>query len=361
MDSYVLPNKLKRSQQYLISLLLVCLVSGVGFLTTDLLGYRVVALLLLLTLSILAMVFDILPVLSAAVLSAVIWDFFFIPPRFTLTIGSGEDVLFLLMYFVIALVNAVLTSKLRKMEKQALEKQEKEKAIKLYNTILNSLSHELRTPIATIIGATDILKEKNPNISTENKDVLISEISEASLRLNQQVENLLNMSRLESGIITTKLNWIDVNEMIYRVVEKCKEQSADHEIIVQADENLPLVILDGGLMEQAIYNLLNNAILYTPKGSSIHIQTGMFNERLKITIADNGKGFPESEIEKVFDKFYRLYNTQPGGTGLGLSIVKGVVEAHHGAIHLKNGKHSGAVFTIVIPAKTSYLADLKNE
>lgn len=361
MDSYVLPNKIKRSQQYLISLILVCLVSGVGFLTTDFLGYRAVALLLLLTLSILAMVFDILPVLLAAVLSALIWDFFFIPPRFTLTIGSGEDVLFLLMYFVIALVNAVLTSKLRKMEKQALEKQEKEKAIKLYNTILNSLSHELRTPISTIIGATDILKENNPNISTENKQILISEISEASLRLNQQVENLLNMSRLESGIIATKLNWIDVNELIYNVVSRFKEQSTDHEIVVKADENLPLVILDGGLMEQAIYNLINNAILYTPKGSIITIQTGIFNERLKITIADNGKGFPESEIEKVFDKFYRLYNTQPGGTGLGLSIVKGVVEAHQGTIHLKNGKHGGAVFTIVIPAKTSYLSDLKNE
>ncbi len=354
-------HKISRTQQYLISLVLVGIATAIGLLISDLLGYRAVALLLLVTVSFLAMVFDIFPVLFAAVLSALIWDFFFIPPRFTLTVGSGEDFLLLIMYFLIALVNAVLTFKIRKIEKQALEKQEKEKTIRLYNTILNSLSHELRTPISTIIGATDILKENNPNISTENKELLVSEISQASLRLNQQVENLLNMSRLESGVMQPKFNWIDVSELIYSVVTKCKDEASEHIIKVEVNENIPLAILDGGLMEQVIYNLVHNAIIYTPKGSTIIISATLENDHLKITVADNGNGFPANEMDKVFDKFYRLYNTKTGGTGLGLSIVKGFVEAHHGTIDLRNGKNGGAVFTILIPAKISYLNDLKNE
>lgn len=354
-------TKINKTQQYLISLVLVGISTGIGFLIADVFGYQSVALLLMVTVSILAMMFDILPVVIAATLSALIWDFLFIPPRFNLTIGSGEDTLLLIMYFLIALVNAVMTYKLRKMEKQALQKQEKEKTIRLYNTILNSLSHELRTPIATIIGATDILKQPNPNLSDSNKQILVNEISEASLRLNQQVENLLNMSRLESGVMQPKFNWVDINELLYSVVAKCKDESHAHYIKIISDENFPLVVLDGGLMEQVIYNLVHNAILYTPKGSTILIETSLDKENLMIEVSDNGKGFPKEEISKVFDKFYRLYNSQTGGTGLGLSIVKGFVEAHKGTIELKNSPHGGAVFTINIPSKFSYINDVKNE
>ncbi len=164
------------------------------------------------------MFFDILPVLLAAVLSALVWDFFFIPPRFAFSVGSTEDTIMLAMYFVIASVSAVLTYKIRTMEKEEYKKEEKENALKLYNILLNSLSHELRTPIATIIGASDNLQTDNNKLSKENKEELVSEISKACLRLNRQVENLLNMSRLESGFIKVKKDWCDINELIYSTV-----------------------------------------------------------------------------------------------------------------------------------------------
>jgi two-component system sensor histidine kinase KdpD len=169
------------------------------------------------------------------------------------------------------------------------------------------------------------------------------------------------MSRLESGIVQTKLNWIDINELFYAVINKCKPQSAEHIIHVETNENLPMVILDGGLMEEAIYNLVNNALLYTPKGCSIILKAGIQDDLLKIVVSDNGPGFPKHEIENVFNKFYRLYDSKPGGTGLGLSIVKGIVEAHHGTVQLKNAKPNGAVFTLLIPAKTAYLNELRYE
>jgi len=132
---------------------------------------------------------------------------FFIPPHFTFQVKSTEDAIFLMMYFVVAIIGAILTYKIRKVEKAAREKEEKVNTIRLYNTLLNSLSHELRTPIATIIAATDNLQQNNARLSVANREELVGEIAMASFRLNQQVENLLNMSRLESGFITPRYDW----------------------------------------------------------------------------------------------------------------------------------------------------------
>lgn len=343
------------------SIILIGLVSIACYFLSDLIGYRVVALLLLVTVSVIAMVFDIFPVLLAALLSALIWNFFFIEPRYTFHITSGEDALLFLMYFIIALVNAVLTYKIRQVERIAREREEKASMVKLYNTLINSLSHELRTPITTIIGATDNLICDEDSLSEENRKKLLDEISTASIRLNQQVENLLNMSRLESGFIKLKKDWVDVNELVYDVIKRLDHILDFYHVMIDMEESLPLFRLDFGLMEQVIYNLLNNASNYTPAGSLIKITGKCIEGRCVIYVEDNGSGFPEGEAEKAFDKFYRLENTKTGGTGLGLSIVRGFVEAHHGTVQLENRVPCGTKFIIDIPTETSYLNHLQNE
>jgi two-component system sensor histidine kinase KdpD len=266
-----------------------------------------------------------MPVLLSAFISAIIWDFFFIPPHFSLQVASTDDYLLLLMYFVIAMINAVLTYKIREIEKVAMQKEEKANTVKLYNTILNSLSHELRTPIATIIGATDNLQDLDERLTASNRSKLVKEISKASFRLNQQVDNLLNMSRLESGFIQPKKDWCDINELIYEVVKRIQENKISQRIIINVNPAIPLFKLDRGMLEQVIYNLVNNAALYSEPSCVIHISAIDHAEVLQITIEDSGKGFPKQEIAHVFDKFYRLKNTKTGGTGLGLSIVKGFI------------------------------------
>ena len=325
------------------------------YFVSDLLGYRVVALLLLVTVSICAIFLDIRPTLTAAVLSALVWNFFFIPPRFTLHIDNAEDVLMFLMYFLIALVNAVLTTKIRKAEKEANRKKEREHTIKLYNTLLNSLSHELRTPISTIVGATDNLFSLADRLTEHNKFELINEISKASLQLNRQVENLLNMSRLESGYITPKKDWVDIKELVHEVVHQFEGMLHGKPINIHLSENLPLFKLDHGLVFQVIHNLLHNSITYIPKYAVISIHVGGSHDHLMLVVEDTGNGFPESEISRVFDKFYRLKNSATGGTGLGLSIVKGFVEAMHGTIKLENLPSAGCRFTIKIPCELSHL------
>lgn len=354
-------KKVSKGKQYIISVLCVCLVSTVGLFISDITGYRIVALVLLLTVSTLAMFFDIVPVMVAALLSALIWDYFFIPPHFNFQIGSTEDLLMLLMYLFIALINAALTFKIRQIEKDARQKEEKENTIRLYKTVLNSLSHELRTPIATILGAADGLLQKDSRLSDGNKKELISEISTASLRLNLQVENLLNMSRLEAGFIQPKKDWCDVSELVYSVTNRLELDLKSHKLVIEIPENLPLFKLDFGMMDQIIYNLVNNAVQHTAAGSLISIKANCIQEHCILTISDTGKGFPANETDKVFDKFYRLPNSPTGGIGLGLSIVKGFVQAHEGSIQLKNRSTGGAEFIIVLPAETSYLKDIKYE
>lgn len=196
-------EKIGKWSQYFISIASILLIAALCY-STPFVGYRTVALIFLVSLSFISMLCDLTPVVVAAVLIALIWDFFFIPPKFTLHVNDADDALMLLMYFFIALINAALTYKIRQREKDFNNKERKEDVAKLYNTLLNSFSQELRTPVSVIIAATDNLQSKNSRLSSDSKAALVNEISKASLRLNGQIDNLLNMSRLESGVLTPK-------------------------------------------------------------------------------------------------------------------------------------------------------------
>lgn len=342
-----------RREEYLISILFIFIVSAVCFGIARFLGYRVIALILLLAVSLIAISFDIFPVLLSAVLSAFIWNYFFIPPRFTLHVGTTEDVILFTMYFVIAFISAGLTYKIRQIEKSVRKKEEKANTLKLYDTLLHSLSHELRTPISTIVAATDNLQSTNEKLTQENKNELVTEIAKAAFRLNQQVENLLNMSRLESGFIIPQKTWCDINEIIYSIVKKIEENKITQKIIININPNLPLVRTDKMMLEQILYNLVNNACLYTKHNSIINISAINHADILQLIVEDDGEGFPEKEIENVFDKFYRLENSRTGGTGLGLSIVKGFTEVLKGNVILENVPTGGSKFTVEIPCEIS--------
>lgn len=350
-----------KKRQYLISLSLIAGTSILCFFSVGIIGYKTVAPILLLVVSLNAILFDIFPVILSALLSALIWDFFFIPPTLTLHIDTPEDGLMFLMYFVIASINGVLTYKIREYEQKERDEEEKVKAIKLYNTLLNSLSHELRTPITTIIGAIDTIKDNKFKLSDSNLIELYSEIEIAGFRLNRQVENLLSMSRLEAGFIQPKKDWCDLNELVFTAIKDNKDDINHHKFEFHPNENLPLCKLDSGLIEQILHNLFHNALQHTPKKSTIKIEVKHNDTNCIIQVCDNGKGFPESEIDFVFDKFYRLNNTATGGTGLGLSIVKGFTEAMNGTVHLKNIPYGGAKFIIEIPSEFSQNTDLINE
>lgn len=309
--------------------------------------------------SILAMLFDIIPVLVATTIGALIWNFFFIPPTFTFHIESAEDLLMFCLYFLIAGINAVLTRKIRITEKSLQEEKKKEETLQLYNTILNSLSHELRTPISSIVGTVEHLIDQNERLNAEQKTELLKDIEKNGWRLNRQVENLLNMSRLESGQFKIKTDWTDMIELSYSIVNTIDFK--DHLFQLHTPEDLPLCKIDSSLLEVVLINLLHNAVNHNENNCKIGLRIYCTTTRLVCEINDNGKGIKEENIPYIFDKFYRPPQSNAKGTGLGLSIVKGFCEAMNGRIDYRTIHPHGASFIVSIPCEFSYLNLLKHE
>jgi len=168
------------------------------------------------------------------------------------------------------------------------------------------------------------------------------------------------MSRLETGRISLKPDWHDINDLVNKVLRDLGEEMDNHVITIKVPDDMPPVWIDFGLMEQVLYNLLFNAAGHAPAGTEISITVAHSDNRLLMEVADEGPGFPEDKIEHVFEKFFRIDDNKPGGLGLGLSIVKGFVEAHRGTISAENMEAGGARFKIVIPSPLTEVANLNS-
>lgn len=217
---------------------------------------------------------------------------------------------------------------------------------KLYKTLFDSISHELKTPITTIIGAISSLKDDkifgNKNFITQ----LIDEAGIASERLKRLVENLLDITRLERGNLKLKKEWHSISDLLNSSISRVETESQSRKINCDVGEEIGMLNFDYPLLEQAIINILHNSIEYTSPECRIDVTAKRKPDLIIITISDNGKGFPENEIKNLFTKFYRIPGTKAGGTGLGLSIAKGFIEAHGGTIKAQNRPGGGAEFII---------------
>lgn len=465
-------------------------------------GYHVISFILLFVVSILATFMGVGPVFLASALSALVWNYFFIPPNLTFHIDKAEDILMFGMFFIIAVLNIIYTTRVKKQEQVAIERERHTSSLfqltkelskagnieevlkaalneiknhfsanpffilqdgknilynsgrlrkdmkldpieyevaewsfrnaqpagantdkfrdvdytffpllgsqinpgvvavkfsewpegdqkemwdnylaqtatalereflaelaqkarfldesdRLYKTLFNSISHELRIPVATIIGASDTLL--NTAHSGSIQTVLYQEIFTASIRLNRLIENLLNISRLESGMLSVRLDWHDITDVFNKVSADLADELKLYTLRINIPDNMPLVRIDFGLMEQIIYNLIYNSTQYAPPATEIELNARFEESYLIIRISDSGPGFPEAELGNVFRKFFRLAGSASGGLGLGLSIVKGFVEAHKGTIAVDNQPGGGAMFTIRIPSENADIANL---
>lgn len=485
--------------QYAIVLVVIATVVILCIPLADKQSYHIVSFILLFVVSIMAAFLGIGPVLLASTVSALVWNYFFIPPYYTFHIAGTEDKLMFGSFFVVALLNGILTNRIRRQEALAKDREERTNAIyeltrdlsnaggikevlavasedlkkyfdfrfirflgdtarinehqtagesndseiiewvrqyqlkagrftdvhnsaqltyypmagissgrwvvavsfekkisvetetfwsacltqisnaierelltelalrarvldesdRLYKTLFTLISHEFRIPIATIMGASDTLLMTGAGGSDRNE--LLDEIVKASARLNHLIENLLSMSRLESGKISVKPDWCDINDLLNNVLKVIKKELEQFHFTGEVAPEMPLVKLDFGLMEQVIYNLILNSVRHTPPGSTISFFAGYNGGRLVLRIEDNGPGFPEEMIGKVFDKFFRVDNSKTGGLGLGLSIVKGLTEAHGGTVKAENRQDGGARFSVIIPCDITEIKEIRLE
>jgi two-component system, OmpR family, sensor histidine kinase KdpD len=221
-------------------------------------------------------------------------------------------------------------------------------AEQLRNSLLSSVSHDLRTPLSTIAGAASSLLERSAGADRE----LLQTVVDESRRLTRLVENLLDMARLESGTIVLNRQWHVLEEIIGLGLAAVKRDLKDHTVRVDVPGDFPLLHVDGFLLEQVFVNLLENASRYTSAGSEIEISAAISRDRAEIRVADNGTGLPPGSESKVFDKFFRGSTIAPDGrrgVGLGLAICRAIVEAHGGKIKAANRHHGGAEFVIILP------------
>jgi two-component system sensor histidine kinase KdpD len=224
---------------------------------------------------------------------------------------------------------------------------------KLSKALLNSISHELRTPISAITAAASTLAGLQPDAQPAMQKTLAGEIQESAARLNRLVGNLLDMTRLESGKVKPRLEWCDVADLVNVALRRNEAELARHPVKVQLPKGLPLVRMDFVLIEQALNNLLLNAAAYTAEGTPVKITAAGGAGEVSLTVADRGPGLPPESLPHVFEKFYRVPGAPPGGTGLGLSIVKGFVEAHGGRVEARNREGGGAQFTLYLPVEST--------
>jgi two-component system sensor histidine kinase KdpD len=221
---------------------------------------------------------------------------------------------------------------------------------RLRNALLSSVSHDLRTPLAAITGATSILLEKGDAVPPSVRRDLVASIDGEARRLNRLLANLLDITRLEAGQVEPHREWHSLEELIGAAVGRLEDRLGDRPIELHVPPGLPLVPLDDVMVEQALFNLLDNAVKYSPAGTPITVSAGIHGESAFVTVADRGPGIPEAEREKVFEKFFRGQATRPqGGAGLGLAIVRGIVMAHGGTVAVEARPGGGALFRMTFP------------
>lgn len=216
------------------------------------------------------------------------------------------------------------------------------------SALLSSISHDLRTPLAAIMGSVTSLLDEGAQLTSQARFDLLMTIEEDAARLNRLVGNLLNMTKLEAGALKPERDWHSIEEVIGAALARMRTN--EREIKVDIEPDLPLVPLDFVLIEQVMLNLLDNAIKFSPAGSPIEICARRENDLMRVSVSDHGVGIPASELEAIFEKFHRVKASGAPGTGLGLSICKGIVEAHHGRIWAERRSEGGARITFTLPA-----------
>jgi two-component system sensor histidine kinase KdpD len=224
---------------------------------------------------------------------------------------------------------------------------------RLRAALLTSISHDLRTPLASILGTVSSLRSYLDKYDAGEREELLATLQDEAERLNRFVGNLLDMTRLESGAIELKLDLVDVTEIVGVALERAGNVLAHHRIEVEIAADLPMLQLDAILFEQVLFNLFDNAAKYAPPGSRIDVRARRDGDVVAIEVIDEGPGIPLDDLERIFDKFYRAQaqDRRRAGTGLGLAICRGFVEAQGGRIEAQNrADRSGAVLTIRFPA-----------
>ncbi|CAG0989276.1 partial two-component system, OmpR family, sensor histidine kinase KdpD, partial [Anaerolineae bacterium] len=222
-------------------------------------------------------------------------------------------------------------------------------AERLRNSLLSSISHDLRTPLATIVGSASSLVESQ-DLTPDAQLELSRTIYDEARRMSSLINNILDMARLDAGAVELNKQWYPLEEIIGSVLTRLQKQLSDRTVTVKLPAGIPMIYVDAVMIEQVLINLLENVVRYTPMHSPVTITAELSNTAVEIAIADQGAGIPKDSEHKLFEKFYRVrHESAQSGVGLGLAICRAIVEAHGGTIKAENRATGGAIFSFILP------------
>ena len=286
--------------------------------------------------------------------SVALFDYCFVPPQGAFNV---DDVQYLLTFAIMVAVAIVISTLTRSVHEQAraqaaLEVEAETERIR--SALLASISHDLRTPLAVMSGASSSLAERGEQLGEPERHELARSIYDQARDMNERVSKVLQMTRLESGGMTLKRDWVSLPELAATVLDRLSERLAGHRLMVEWPPDLPLVHVDAVLLEQVLMNLLDNAAKHTAPGTVVRLRAQVREADIVVSVEDFGHGIPEGDVERVFDKFHRGHTSGPaGGMGLGLAIARAIVRLHKGDAWAEKIAGGGTAFRFTIPRETS--------
>jgi len=331
-----------------------------------------VTLIYLLTVVILASVFERWAAITASIVSSLLLNFFFIEPYYTLTISEPQNLVSFFVFLAVAIAVGHLsaTSNRRRAEAERLYKEIEEafersseaegikRSEKLKSALLDAVTHDFRTPLTSIKASVTMLIQENEfgkgssKLDRHGRADLLNVIDEETDRLNTFVESMVELARFQSGSAALKLSLVTAEEIIVKTAKRAKEIQRSHQLVSNIASDLPHLSLDPRFIVEAIFNLIDNAATYSPPNTTIEITAKKNNGNIRFSVEDEGPGIPVAERESVFKKFYRSQaKAGQHGMGMGLAIVRGIIEAHGGEIWVESGK-KGARFVFDLPIDT---------
>jgi K+-sensing histidine kinase KdpD len=290
--------------------------------------------------------------IAASILSVAAFDFCFTRPYLSFSVADQQYLITFSVMLLTAIVISTLTAHVRQQSEAARQAWERAEAEFLRNTLLSAVSHDLRTPIAGITGAATTLIEAGEKLSRQSRAELLDTIAAEAQMMEQRINNLLSMTRLDSGGVAVTREWQHIQEVVGAALRSLARRLGDRPVQTRIASDLPLVYIDGLAIEQVLFNLVDNVLEHTRSDSPIEIEASASARELVLSVADQGPGLPPGVEKRIFDKFFRAPspgNKSARGLGLGLAICKGIVEAHGGMLSAANRPTGGAVFRVTLP------------
>jgi len=284
------------------------------------------------------------PAVATALLCVVTFDYFFVPPSGTLTVHDAQYLLTFAIMVGIALLISWLVESIRRESSAKAELEIQTETERIRSVLLASISHDLRTPLAVMAGASSSLAQSGERLTPEERQALANSVFEQAREMSDHVAKILQMTRLDSGAIALDRDWTSLQETLSSVLSRLAERLAANRVILEIAPDIPLVRVDAALIEQAIGNLLENAARHTPPGTVVRVRAQHRDDEVMITVEDYGGGIPEPEVERVFDKFHRGTLERGSGLGLGLAICRAIVRLHGGRAWAERVPAGGTAF-----------------